>query len=99
MNNYIVHENQTLLDVSAHVYGRVDVVVDLALLNNISVTEVLTAGQIIKLVEAPVNLLAKKSIESRNIIPCTGFGATLDEFVETLGIGTMAIGTTFIVSP
>lgn len=73
MNNYIVHENQTLLDVSAHVYGRVDVVVGLALLNNISITEVLTAGQIIKLVEAPVNSLVKKSIESRNIIPATSF--------------------------
>lgn len=73
MNNYIVHENQTLLDVSAHVYGRVDVVVSLALLNNISITEVLTAGQIIKLVEAPVNSLVKKSIESRNIIPATSF--------------------------
>ncbi len=73
MNNYIVHENQTLLDVSAHVYGRVDVVVALALLNNISITEVLTAGQIIKLVEAPVNSLVKKSIESRNIIPATSF--------------------------
>ena len=73
MNNYIVHENQTLLDVSAHVYGRVDVVVALALLNNISITEVLTAGQIIKLVEAPVNSLVKKSIESRNSIPATSF--------------------------
>jgi hypothetical protein len=73
MNNYIVHENQTLLDVSAHVYGRVDVVVVLALLNNISITAILTAGQIIKLVEAPVNSLVKKSIESRNIIPATAF--------------------------
>ncbi len=71
MNNYIVYENQTLLDISAHVYGRVDLVVALALLNNISITEVLKAGQIIKLVEAPVNLLVKKSIESRNIIPAT----------------------------
>lgn len=73
MNNYIVHENQTLLDVSAHVYGRVDVVVALALLNNISITEFLTAGQIINLVDAPINSLVKKSVESRNIIPATSF--------------------------
>ena len=73
MNDYKVYENQTLQDISAHVYGRVDVVVDLALLNNISITEKLAAGQLIKLVDAPINTLVKKALESRNIIPATLF--------------------------
>lgn len=71
MVNYKVHENQTLFDVAAHVYGRVDDVVALAVLNNLSVTQTLVAGQILKLIDAPSDALVKKSIESRNIIPAT----------------------------
>ncbi len=71
MNDYKVYENQTLFDVAAHVYGRVDIVMDLALLNNLSVTEKLQAGQILKMVEGPINILVKKALDSRGIIPCT----------------------------
>lgn len=71
MNSYTVHENQTLLDVSAHVYGRADVAVDLAFLNAVSITETLQAGQVIMLVDSPADLLVKRAIESRNIIPAT----------------------------
>ncbi|MCH4831221.1 LysM peptidoglycan-binding domain-containing protein [Flavobacterium columnare] len=48
-NQYTVYENQTLFDIAAHVYGRVDVVVQLALVNGISITERLIPGQIILL--------------------------------------------------
>lgn len=71
MNDYKVYENQTLQDIAVHVYGRVDVVVALALLNNISITEKLRSGQLIKLVAAPINVLVKKALDSRNIIPAT----------------------------
>ncbi len=96
MNEYKVHENQTLQDVSAHVYGRVDIAMDLALLNNISITEKLTAGQLLKLVDSPTNTLVKKVLDSRNIIPAVDFEGVGFEIPE-LGIGTMAIGSTFIV--
>lgn len=71
MNDYKVYENQTLQDIAAHVYGRVDVVVDLALLNNLSITEKLQSGQLIKLVDTPINVLVKKALDSRKIIPAT----------------------------
>lgn len=98
MNNYLVHENQTLLDVSAHVYGRIDLVMALALLNDISTTEFLIAGQIIKLVEAPINSLVKKSIESRNIIPATAISQNINIPTGPTGIGSMIIETNFIVA-
>jgi hypothetical protein len=71
MNDYKVYENQNLQDIAAHIYGRVDVVVDLALLNNLSITEKLQSGQVIKLVDAPINILVKKALDSREIIPAT----------------------------
>jgi hypothetical protein len=98
MNNYLVNENQTLLDVSAHVYGRVDLVMALSLLNDISTTEVLTAGQIIKLIEAPINSFVKKSIENRNIIPATAISQNINIPTGPTGIGSMIIETNFIVA-
>jgi hypothetical protein len=71
MNDYKVHENQSLLDVSAHVYGSTIYAVALSIFNNISLTDNLVAGQIIKLSDFPVNKLVLKSVESRNIIPAT----------------------------
>jgi hypothetical protein len=96
MNDYIVYENQTLQDIAAHVYGRVDVVMDLALLNNISITEKLLAGQTIKLVDTTINTLVKKALESRNIIPAVDFNQT-DIQAPEIGIGTMIIETNFTV--
>ncbi len=98
MTDYIVYENQTLQDLSAHVYGRVDMVMELALLNNISLTDDLQAGQVIKMIDVPKNTLVLKSLESRKIIPASGFGnLNSNSILPTLGIGTMRVGTTFIV--
>jgi phage major head subunit gpT-like protein len=73
MSEYRVYEGQSLFDVSIAVYGRVDIVVDLAALNNISITDNLVSGQIIKLVDVTVNKMVKKAIENRNIIPATQY--------------------------
>ncbi|PDS26480.1 hypothetical protein [Flavobacterium branchiophilum] len=74
MNDYKVYENQTLFDVSAHVYGRADLAIELALLNNIALHECLRAGQLLKMIDAPIQTLIVRAIESRKIIPSTGFG-------------------------
>lgn len=98
MNNYTAHENQSLQDISAHVYGRADMAVALALLNNISLTDYVHAGQLIKLVEAPVNTLVTKSVDSRKLIPATELNEQQkNELPANFGIGKMAIGSTFII--
>jgi len=97
MNDYKVYENQTLQDISAHVYGRADVAMDLALLNNISITEALKAGKTIQLAAAPVNTLVREALKSRNIIPTVDFNTTNSETIE-IGIGSMIIETNFTVA-
>lgn len=75
MSEYKVYEGQNLFDISIAVYGRVDMVVDLAALNDIAITAVLISGQIIKLIDAPVNKMILKTLENRNIIPATAYKA------------------------
>lgn len=99
MSDYKVYGNQTLQDVSIHIYGRVDVVMELAFINTISITEKLTAGQLLKLVDLPSNALVKKALDSRDIIPATAITeADFSAIQPEIGIGTMTIGTTFIVT-
>lgn len=96
MNEYQIYENQTLQDVAAHVYGRIDVAFDLAILNNLSITDSLPAGMIIKLVDMPVNSFVKTALDGRNIIPAVDFNP--EEFENIgIGIGSMIIETNFIV--
>lgn len=97
MIDYKVYENQTLLDVSAHVYGSVAMAMELSKINSISISERLTAGELIKLADAPVTLLVKKALYGRGIIPATGFNGAIEDLIPDLGIGSMAIGSTFIV--
>ncbi|WP_448529203.1 hypothetical protein [Raineya sp.] len=52
MRNYVVQYQQSLLDVALQECGDVSAVVDIARLNNISVTEDLEAGQVLFLPEA-----------------------------------------------
>ncbi|GEM55235.1 hypothetical protein B0A58_07460 [Flavobacterium branchiophilum NBRC 15030 = ATCC 35035] len=83
MTDYKVYENQTLLDVSSHVYGRADVAIDLAILNNIALHEHLRPGQVIKMINVPIRTLVIRAIESRKIIPSTGHKTEND--VDNLG--------------
>ncbi|MBF2708788.1 hypothetical protein [Flavobacterium soyangense] len=97
MIDYKVYENQTLLDVSAHVYGSAAVAMELSRINSISISEKLQAGQLIQLADATITLLVKKALDGRGIIPATGFNGTIDDLIPDLGIGSTAIGSTFIV--
>jgi hypothetical protein len=92
---YKVYEGQSLYDVAAAVYGDTTLADELAIENNISITENLMAGQIIKLVDAKQNQYVVKVYENAGIIPATAKKELLDDALD--GIGYMAIGTTFIV--
>lgn len=98
MNNYIVYENQTVYDVCANVYGHTNLVLDLAVLNNISVSEMLIAGQNIKLLPNGIDFLVKTALERRHIIPATGLNPTDLILIPPTGIGYMQIENNFKVS-
>jgi hypothetical protein len=51
----------------------------LALLNNISISTALQAGQIIKMIDAPINILVTKALDSRKIIPTTNITQNKNE--------------------
>jgi LysM domain len=94
---YNVYEGQSLYDVAAAVFGDTTLADELAIENNISVTELLQAGQKIKLVEAKRNQFVLKVFENAGIIPATAKTALVAGEEELDGINYMAIGTTFIV--
>ena len=72
MNEYQVHEGQTIADVSAHVYGTAAYAIDLALYNSISLSDLLTGGQMLKLPTLAINKYVIKALSVRGIIPATG---------------------------
>ncbi|ENG5660632.1 hypothetical protein ABUT75_002192 [Flavobacterium psychrophilum] len=98
MNDYKVYENQTLYDVCAHVYGHIDAIMEISIINGISPTDVLVTGQTIKLIDIKPNTLVKKALENRNIIPACELTNLQKQQLETTGIGIMIIENTFKVA-
>jgi hypothetical protein len=96
MNEYKAYENQTLLDIAAHNYGSIEIVVELALNNNLSVNETLIAGQVIELVDYKKNELVTKSINNRNIIPASA--KKIENITTPQGIGFMILENNFKVA-
>lgn len=93
--------NQSLFDIAILYFGTVAAVFDIAFLNNISVTEVLVPGQNIQLPNKDygTNQVAAY-FDNNGILPATAISDfDLEQTTPLLGIGTMAIGTTFIVAP
>lgn len=98
MQKQILH-NQTLIDVAIQYNGFITNAFELALKNRLSVTDELIPGQTI---EVPVSNLIDTELvsffKSKKQIIATGFnGSEHEDILPQLGIGTMAIGTTFIV--
>jgi hypothetical protein len=95
----IVIENQSLLDIAIQEDGSVLAAFDWAFANGLSITDDLFPGQ--KLI-APVSAyrnadVANYFLGKRQLI-ATGFNIEDgSSIIPTLGIGTMRIGTTFIV--
>lgn len=86
-----VYQGQNLLDKSLETSGGLVNLLELAILNNISVTDDLTIGN-----EIIVNKNIK-NLENRRIATAI----TLQQIEQTpiIGIGTMIIGNNFIVAP
>jgi hypothetical protein len=95
-----VIENQSLLDIAIQEGGSVLTAFDLALENGLSITDVLEAGQ--KLV-SPNSSYRKADVanyfKGKNQMVATGFDVANSELtIPEIGIGTMTIGTNFIVA-
>ncbi len=90
---------QSLYDVAAAVYGDATLADDLAIENGISVTDELTPGQKILLIDGKIKQEVIKVYSNAGVIPATAESATDETIIITPGgIGYMAIGTTFRVS-
>ncbi|MGM8362141.1 hypothetical protein ACSV4D_09525 [Flavobacterium sp. ARAG 55.4] len=98
MQKQVLH-NQSLLDVAIQYNGFVTNVFELALKNGLSVTETLIPGQSI---EFPLSDLIDTELvdyfKGKNQMIATGFnGSDNEDIIPQLGIGSMQIGSTFIV--
>jgi len=72
-NKINIKSNQTLLDISVQETGTVESVVDFVLENNVSITQVLIAGnEILVPVNAVNNVEILNYYKKENILPATG---------------------------
>ncbi|WP_172918364.1 hypothetical protein [Capnocytophaga canis] len=96
----VILHNQSLLDTCLQHTGTIESLFDLALANDLSVTDDLTAGQGF---EIPNNVEKDKGIlnyyTAKNIQPATGFTQTDLQILERLeGISIWAVNLDFKVS-
>lgn len=93
----VVNHNQSLLDLSVQENGSVATAFELALLNGISLTDALIPGQQLNFVKST---LADDEIvgyfKNKKVKIATGFQNN-ETLLPQLGIGSMRIGSTFIV--
>ncbi len=99
MKKYKVFDNQTWFDVANYLFGDASKAVELAQLNNKSITEDLKAGQIIIYQsEIEKNKLVIQSMAQNQSIPATVVISELNILIPTdIGIGRMKVGSTFKV--
>jgi capsid protein len=94
-----VIENQSLFDIAIQESGSVLAAFDLALTNGLSITDDLAPGQ--KLIASNSefsNNEVANYFKGKNLMVATGYIIDDGEVIlPKLGIGTMAIGSTFIV--
>ena len=92
-----VLEKQCVLDLAIQFDGSVLTAFEWSLANNISITDYLAPNQKLK---APNSIFKNTDVanyfEGKNQMIATGFENN-DSILPQLGIGTMTIGTTFIV--
>lgn len=101
MKKIKVISNQSILDIAIQELGNVDAAFDLALYNDISITEVLVPGQELKI---PTSEFIKTDVfnyffgKQRKIATSQTFPSQGDLSPNVGGIGYMEIEETFIVS-
>ncbi|WP_308003044.1 hypothetical protein [uncultured Chryseobacterium sp.] len=92
-----VYEKQIWEDVSIYLYGKADYAMDLAMLNNMAVTEDIPLGKVIKIfTDKELNRLGLYSLQSNNSIPATAVDPSQLQ-TELEGIGYWIIKKNFIV--
>ena len=95
MNKGIIYQGQSLLDKTIEATGDVELSFASALMNGVSITESFAIGTVVLF-----PAVKKKSIVGIFNVknrPASEFLNDNYDFNAPLGIGTMAIGTTFIV--
>ena len=78
MNNVVIHNHQTPLDLAIQNYGSVEGIVDLLLINNLSVTDTLEAGQQLQNSTELFNQDIVTYYDNRAIRPATGENLEFD---------------------
>ncbi|KMQ69949.1 hypothetical protein ACM39_02605 [Chryseobacterium sp. FH2] len=95
--DFKVYEQQIWEDISIYLYGKADYAMDLAILNNMSVTEDIAPGKMIKIfTDKELNRLVLYSLQSNNSVPATAVDLSMIE-AEPEGIGYWIIKKNFIV--
>ncbi|NDP26464.1 MAG: hypothetical protein GZ087_03415 [Flavobacterium sp.] len=95
MSKTKVYSGQSFLNKVVESTGSVENAFAMALLNGRSVSDLLTVGQELLVVRMTNKQVVNHFKEKR---PATGLNAAQESvLIPKLGIGTMAIGTTFIV--
>lgn len=94
-----VLHNQTLLDIAIQQYGSATVAIDLAIENNLSLTDTNDVGTplIAKLKDTDTRIVAEY-FKNNRLKPATQLTDEINVFVPSeLGIGKMRVGSTFKV--
>jgi hypothetical protein len=98
MQKQVLH-NQSLLDIAIQNNGTLISAFELALKNGISITKELTPGESIEVSESSlIDTTIVAFFKNKNQIIATGLNNSGgQDILPQLGIGSMAIGSTFIV--
>ncbi|WP_395049394.1 hypothetical protein [Flavobacterium sp.] len=95
MNKKIVHQGQSFLDKVLENTGSIENAFEMALLNGISITDDLAIGS--ELICSPVSNKVVAELFNEFKKPATGLTPAQVAEIQNLGIGSMRIGSTFIV--
>lgn len=97
-NSYTVKPRQSLFDVALLLYGRLESVFDIALLNGLAVTDNPEPGNELSYPNIPKNLISS-SYGVNGVVPATAIDAI--DFASTIageGVEFWAVETEFLVS-
>ena len=95
MKEVVLHE-QSLLDIAIQTAGSPEAAYELALVNNLSLTDELKPGQELERVAA-INADIENYYTNKNLKPATGFTQEDNIFIEDGGISIWAINVDFVV--
>lgn len=85
MNTAVITSDQSLLDVAIQHSGSLEAAFDIAMQNDISLTDDTTPGQIVQLADEPDNADITNYYAVGNLQPATAI--TTEEINDTLNIG------------